>query len=195
MAPLDSFARTLEGRLVVAVDGRGGSGKTELAHRLAGLLGGAVVHSDDVAWWHSRFGWDDVMIEHVLEPVRAGRPVRFRPPGWEPRGRTGWIEVPAGVRPVFIEGVGVSRRSLFPLVDTAIWVQSDHETARIRGLARDARERPGDDAGALARNWDEWEEEEIPFLAADRPWERAHVIVGSTLPHDPATEVVLGELG
>jgi hypothetical protein len=37
--------------------------------------------------------------------------------------------------------------------------------------------------------------EELPFLAADRPWERADVIVGSSrqLPHDQHTEVLLAD--
>jgi hypothetical protein len=35
--------------------------------------------------------------------------------------------------------------------------------------------------------------EERPFLAADRPWERAGLVVAGTpgLPHDPATELVV----
>jgi len=35
--------------------------------------------------------------------------------------------------------------------------------------------------------------EEIPFLAADRPWERATIIVAGTpdVPHDPTREVVI----
>lgn len=35
--------------------------------------------------------------------------------------------------------------------------------------------------------------EEIPFLAADRPWERATIIVAGTsdITHDPVGEVVI----
>ncbi|MEU8244248.1 hypothetical protein AB0C07_38840 [Actinoplanes missouriensis] len=67
--------------LLIAVDGRGGSGKTTLAGRLAERIpGSAVVHTDDVAWWHSRFGWADLMTAGVLEPLRAGAAVRLRPP-------------------------------------------------------------------------------------------------------------------
>jgi hypothetical protein len=39
-----------------AVDGRSSSGKTTLAARVqAAVAGSAVVHTDDIAWWHSRF--------------------------------------------------------------------------------------------------------------------------------------------
>lgn len=198
---LDVFARSLAGAgagrtsrpVVVAVDGRGGGGKTTLAERLCRLLpAAAVVHTDDVAWWHSRFGWDDLMIAGVLEPLHAGRGVRYRPPAWDARGRPGHIEVPAAARVVLIEGVGASRRSLADRLDVAVWVQSDYGEAKRRGIDRDMRTR-GLDVSLALREWDEWEAEEVPFLLDDRPWERADVIAASApvLAHDPATEVPL----
>ena len=197
---LDVFARSLADAapartsrpLVVAVDGRGGSGKTTLAARLCRLLpAAAVVHTDDVAWWHSRFGWDDLMIAGVLEPLqRSGR--RYRPPAWDARGRPGHIEVPAAARVVLIEGVGASRRTLADRLDVAVWVQSDYGEAKRRGIDRDMRTRGLDEDVAL-REWDEWEAEEVPFLLEDRPWERADVIAASApvLAHDPDTELAL----
>jgi len=178
---------------IIAVDGRGGSGKTALAERLCGAMAGAaVVHSDDVAWAHSCFGWDDLMVDGVLEPLRAGRGVRYQPPAWRAHGRDGRIEVPAEARTVIIEGVGASRRALAPLVDVAVWVQSDFAEARRRGVRRDMHTH-GRDEGAALRAWDEWEAEEVPFLLEDRPWERAHFVVAtaSSLPHDPGTEVMV----
>src|SRR5947209_5361773 len=97
----------------------------------------AVVHSDDVAWAHSRFGWDDLMISGVLRPLRAGRPVHYRRSGWDKNGRTGHLTVAAGLSTVIIEGVGVSRRGLAPLVDVVVWVQSDFAEAKRRGMRRD----------------------------------------------------------
>lgn len=67
--------------VVLAVDGRSSSGKTMVAARLQETVAGsAVVHTDDIAWWHSRFGWADLLIEGVLMPVHRGQPVDFRPP-------------------------------------------------------------------------------------------------------------------
>jgi hypothetical protein len=178
---------------LIAVDGRGGSGKTALAGRLRHLLHpAAVVHSDDVAWNHSRFGWDDLMIGGVLEPLRAGRDVHYRPPAWQREGRDGHIDIDADVSAVIVEGVGVSRRELAPLFDVLVWVQCDYDEALHRGILRDRAELGRDDEEAL-REWWAWEAEEVPFLRADRPWDRAHVIVGtaSTLPHDPDTEVMV----
>jgi hypothetical protein len=46
---------------VLAVDGRSSSGKTTLAARIGQAVPGSVViHTDDIAWAHSRFGWADL---------------------------------------------------------------------------------------------------------------------------------------
>ena len=57
----------------------------------------AVVHTDDIAWSHSRFGWADLALR-VLEPVHARASVSFRPPAWDERGRVGAIVVPSGTQ-------------------------------------------------------------------------------------------------
>ncbi|MEU4220751.1 hypothetical protein [Actinoplanes sp. NPDC026623] len=199
--PMADFARSVgeaagtpTGRpRIIAVDGRGGGGKTALAERLRQRMrSAAVVHSDDVAWGHSRFGWDDLMIAGVLEPLRAGRPVAYRPPGWDRDVREGRIELDRNASTVIIEGVGVSRRTLAPLIDVVIWIQSDFAEARRRGLLRDMAELHRQEAEA-ERLWDEWAAEEVPFLEEDRPWQRAHFIVGtaSSLPHSAETEVAV----
>lgn len=180
------------GPRIVAVDGRSASGKSSLAARMASAIGGAVtVHTDDVAWWESFFGWDALLAAGVLAPARRGESVAFRPPAWDARGREGAIVVPAATRLVLVEGVGASRRSLLPLIDAAVWVQSDEVEARRRGVARD-----GGDAAAESF-WDEWDAEEVPFLAADRPWERAAIVVCGTPQQaghriDAAREVLVG---
>lgn len=178
---------------IVAIDGRSSAGKTTLAGRVAALLPAAtVVHTDDVAWWHSRFGWTDLLVDGVLDPVRAGRPVSYRPPAWEARGRVGSIDVPAGAEVVVVEGVGAGRRDLRGSLDRVVWVQSDVERADARSVARVGT--PGGPTGLDAMR--EWMAEEDAFLARDRPWERADLIVAGTsdLPHDPAEQVVVARV-
>ncbi|MDF2050246.1 hypothetical protein [Arthrobacter sp. Cr_A7] len=74
------------------------------------------------------------------------------------------------------------------LIDASIWVQCDNLEARRRLRARDGQEEE-----ELHR---EWEEQEIPFLLQDRPWERATAIVAGRplLEHDPNTQVVTAQL-
>ena len=107
----------------------------------------------------------------VLEPVHRGEAVAHRPPPWDERSRPGAVEVPAPCDLLVVEGVGAARAELADLVDLAIWVQSDREVARQRGIERDG----GDVAG-----WDAWQSEEVPFLARDRPWERTDATVAGT---------------
>lgn len=171
----------LTGTGVVAVDGRSASGKTTLAGLLREEaqrrgLRAAVVHTDDLAWHHSFFGWADLLADGVLLPWRAGRDVAHVPPGWAPHGRAGAVEVPAGVDLLLVEGVGAGRREVAGLLDAVVWVQSDHVLARERGLARDVASGVDGDPAQTVAFWDEWEREERPFVAGQRPWERARVI-------------------
>lgn len=185
---LDSAGPTVGRPPVVAIDGRSGSGKTTVAARLeAALPGAATVHTDDVAWCHSRFGWDDLMIGGILEPLHQGDPVSYRPPAWLERSRGGSIAVPARASMAIIEGVGAGRRELAPMIDVVVWVQSDAVEAERRGIRRD-----GGDEDAVQR-WNEWMAEERPFLARDRPWQRAAVVVLGTpaVAHDPVTDVII----
>ena len=170
----------------LAVDGRSGGGKTTVAHRLAAAAPGAtVLHTDDIAWYHAFFDWSDLVRDGVLAPLRAGQDVAYRPPAWDERGREGAITASAGSPMVIVEGVGIGRRELVGWFDALLWVQTDQDTARRRGLARD-----GADAADF---WAEWQAAEDPFQAAQRPWARAGLVVcgAPELPHDPQRELVV----
>jgi hypothetical protein len=171
---------------VLAVDGRSGGGKSTVAHRLAAAVPGAtVLHTDDVAWYHAFFDWADLMRDGILAPLRAGRDVAYRPPAWDEQGRDGAITASAASPLVIVEGVGIGRRELSDHFDALLWVQTDEDEARRRGLARD-----GADAAGF---WAEWQAAEDPFQAEHRPWERAGLVVSGApeLRHDPLSELVV----
>ena len=200
---LDVFARSLADAapartsrpLVVAVDGRGGSGKTDAGRAAVP----AAARRGRRA--HRRRGLVRIRVR-LGRPDDRGRPasrctpvgaVRYRPPAWDarrPRPATsrcppppGWCSSRAWARPA---------ATLADRLDVAVWVQSDYGEAKRRGIDRDMRSRDLDEDVAL-REWDEWEAEEVPFLLEDRPWERADVIAASApvLAHDPDTELAL----
>ena len=62
--------------------------------------------------------------------------MRYRPPDWRDKGRPDHLEIPAGIRVPFVEGVGASRRELTDLLDAAISGQSDFGQAERRGVER-----------------------------------------------------------
>lgn len=168
--------------LIIAVDGRSASGKSTLADTLAAAIPrSCVVHTDDLAWQESFFGWDHLLRE-VLTPLHRGEPVVFRPPAWELHGRDGAITVSDDCRVVLVEGVGAGRREVADLVDHVIWVQSDFAEAERRGIARDVAHGMNGDAAASTTFWHEWMAQELSFLRDDRPWTRADLMVAGAAP-------------
>ena len=168
---------------MVAVDGRSGSGKSTLAARLsAAVPASVVVPTDDVAWHEPFFGWAPLLALGVLEPVRRGEAVCYRPPAWDNRGRAGAIDVRSGLDLVVVEGVGSGQRAFAALLDTVVWVQSDFAAAERRGIERDVAHGGNGDVAESTAFWHEWMAEELPFLARERPWERACVVVCGSPP-------------
>ncbi|MCI1747042.1 MAG: TetR family transcriptional regulator [Acidipropionibacterium sp.] len=169
--------------VIVAIDGRCAAGKTTLAAELAALTPGtAIVSSDDLAWHEPLFGWAELLRENVLEPASQGRPVSFTPPAWVKHDRTGTIEVPAGTQVLIVEGAGAADAVGADLIDAVIWVQADRTEATRRGIERDLASGVNGNREQTQAFWSTWYGAERAHLAADRPWERAKLIVAGTPP-------------
>jgi hypothetical protein len=173
---------------LIAIDGRGGAGKSVLAERLhVTVPESAVVHTDDIAWNQAYFDWGDLMVEHVLRPLHRGDVVEFRPPAWIEHGRSGVIRVRAGAAVVWVEGSGIIREEFAPWIDASIWVQGDLDDQERRVTARDG------DSAAQRRHIADWMAEELPLMLHEQPWRKATLVVAGTseLDHDPETEIVV----
>jgi uridine kinase len=170
----------------VAINGHSSSGKTSLSRRLAEALPQcSVLHTDDIAWHHGVFSWDELLINDVL-PVRDRRALHYRPPAWVARGRDGAITLDDDRDFVIIEGVGASQASLRPQLAVSIWVETPQPIRDSRDAARIA-------AGETSANsYARWMAEENAYLAAERPWQHADLIVDGigSLDHDQQTEIV-----
>lgn len=164
---------------LVGIDGRAGTGKTTLADVLAEHLarGGAdvaVVHLDEVyPGWDGLAAAVPVLVRDVLQPLRAGRPARWRlwdwaadapaldaPGGWTARG-------PAAA--VVVEGVGAGARPCRPHLDHLLWLDAPARRRYERAIGRDGE--------AFAREWDRWAAQEDAYLATDDPAAAADVVV------------------
>src|SRR5262245_66668058 len=93
---LTARGRPPAGPFLLAIDGRSSSGKSTLARRVVrSFPRSAVVHTDDLAWWHSRFGWDDLLVTQVIGPLRRGEASTTRPPAGRGRAVPGRCRVRA----------------------------------------------------------------------------------------------------
>lgn len=136
---------------------------------------------------HGVFSWDGLLISDVLPALRTGRALQYRPPAWISRRREGAISVENNRNFVIIEGVGSSQESVRPELDVIIWVETPQSVRESRDAARVA-------AGEIsASSYANWMAEENAYMAAERPWEHADLIVdgGGSLAHDQEIVVAL----
>lgn len=154
----------------VGVDGLEAAGKSRLAQRLADAVPGAVVVSVDEFSGPDIPEWDWTrMHEQLVAALLDGRPARYERRSWDGRGPAGWRTVEPG-RLVVIEGVSCTRDEARVPWTLRLWVEtpSDVRTARLRGR--------GDEA--MYRQWAEhWDRSAQAYVSAQRPQERADLIV------------------
>jgi uridine kinase len=156
---------------VVAIDGRSGAGKTQLAGLLREELGALVVSLEDLYG-----GWDglergiDLLVTEVLEPLAAGRAARVPRYDWITRT---WGE-PAPLDPpelLIVEGVGAGARRAAAFESLVVWLEAPADVRKKRALARDGE--------TFAPYWDYWAAQEDAMLARERTPERADVLIDS----------------
>ncbi|MCU1411985.1 MAG: ATP-binding protein [Rhodoglobus sp.] len=147
--------------MIILIDGRSGSGKTELATLLAARLGAQVVRLDDVYP-----GWDGLDAGSAAVPgiLSSGRWQRW---DWATSQPAEWHSVDPD-RALIVEGVGAITRASLPLADHALWVELDGETRKERALARDEY---------FAAHWDEWAAQEARLIAREDPRSLADSVV------------------
>jgi uridine kinase len=157
---------------IVAINGHSASGKTSLSWRLADALPQcSVLHTDDLAWHHGVFSWDELLTNDVLPVLRDRQALHYRPPAWIGRSRDGAITLDGDRDFVIIEGVGASQSSVRPELDVIIWVETPQSARESRDASRIA-------AGETsAASYVRWMAEENTYMAAERPWEFADLIV------------------
>jgi uridine kinase len=171
--------------IVVAVDGRSGTGKSTLSAWIAGRVGATLIDQDDFYaggdfddWRRltSRekadrvIDWRRVRAEALL-PLRAGRPARWHPFDWETMDGLAPESIEAQPSPIVIlDGAYSSRPELADLIDLSILVTlpDDVRWARLR-------RREGED---LTLDWQAvWDEAEAYYFRTVRPPEAFDVVI------------------
>lgn len=141
------------------IDGRSGSGKTELGRAMAAAWPEIqLVKLDDFYP-----GWDGLDAASALVP-RILTELRWQEWNWLTNEPGPWHELD-GDRPLVLEGIGALSRASAPLVDHSIWVELDDASRKKRALDRD-----GD---TYAPHWERWARHELRFMARENPRELA----------------------
>ena len=149
-------------RPVLLIDGRSGSGKTELATALAAATGAQVLRLDSVYP-----GWDGLAAGSALVPgILATH--RWQRWNWALSRYTEWHSIDPAL-PLIVEGCGALSRQNRALATHGIWMELDERTRKARALARD-----GD---SYAPHWDEWAAQELDFIARENPVSLADDVV------------------
>jgi uridine kinase len=132
------------------------------------------------------FSWDALLITDLMPVLRERRALNYRPPAWVARGRDGAITLDGDRDFVIIEGVGASQQSVRSQLDVIIWVETPQSDREARDASRIA-------AGETsAASYARWMAEENAYVAAERPWEYADLIVdgSNSLDDDQETKII-----
>jgi len=170
----DELASTIRARqpacgstTVVAVDGPSGSGKSDLADRLAKRLDAQVLRVDElVAGWHGLAAMPPVVARDLLAPLATGEVAAVR--SWN------WVDDRPGelvdVRPgpfLVLDGCGSGSRVIRPYLGLLVWIDAPEGVRRARAMARD-----GD---VYEPWWDVWAAQERHLFATEQTMAAADV--------------------
>lgn len=157
---------------IVLIDGRSGSGKTDLARSIVQQKPELqLVRMDDIYP-----GWQglEAASRHVHDFVITASVRRWQRWDWTDGKPAEWHVLDQS-RPILIEGCGALSRANRALAAYAVWVELDEETRRAR-----VQERDGD---AWADHWDEWAAQEAAFIDSENPEGLADIVIsGSEFP-------------
>lgn len=170
--------------LLVAIDGRGGSGKSTFARGLERASDDVtVVEFDDfylplaerqarITRGHTEFGgnfdWRRLRKE-VLIPLSRDESSSYRRYDWPSDELAEWHLVPLGGI-VLIEGNYSTRQELFGFYDYTVWIEAPHDIRLERGVRRGGE-------NTRERWLTEWMPEEERYIAAEDPGKRVDLLL------------------
>jgi uridine kinase len=162
---------------VLLIDGRSGSGKTELASAIARDNPEAeLLRLDNV---YPGWGGLELGSAHVHRFVLTEH--RWQRWDWLTNGLNEWHDLDPS-RPLIIEGCGALSAANRSLATYGVWVEFDDVGRKRRALERD-----GD---WFVPHWDEWAAQEEAFIVRERPQRVADLIVQGDAPLQELADLV-----
>ena len=153
------ISRLLERKnpVLVALDGRSGTGKSTIAQAIASRVESIIVVSDDFYSGGNDDAWSGLSAEEkvekvidwrrlraqVLEPLLAKKPASWHPLDFQPEiGWIGWKDETVTLEPapvILLDGVYSARPKLADLVDLTVLVEADDQVRRKRLVLREGQ--------------------------------------------------------
>lgn len=151
---------------IVLIDGRSGSGKSELALAMVEQTPRLqLVRMDDV---YPGWGGLEAGSRHIHDFVVSASIRRWQRWDWMENRPAEWHMLDPA-RPVLIEGCGALSRANRALAAYAIWVELDEDARRRR-----VRERDGE---SWSEHWDAWAAQEQAFITRENPRSLADTVI------------------
>ena len=164
-------------RVLIAIEGFGGAGKTTFANTLAKLLKNAyVVHIDDfiikdriddASWDNGVFDRRRLEVQ-VLQPLVNDQRARYQRFIWDTETLSDPVSIP-NVRYVIVEGITSYYPDIAHYYDVKIWVHAPIEVASMRGVFRDK-------GNENELKWGVWANNDIIYRNKYHPEERADFV-------------------
>lgn len=173
--------------LLVAIDGRSGTGKSTIAQDVAKKLGGVVIQSDDFyiggpdEQWTNRTAQEKVdrvidwkrLRNEVLEPLLAGRMASWHPfdfQTWQGLSSTTLTANPGQI--IILDGIYSARPELADLIALSVLIETPNEERRARLVNREGAN--------TMRAWHQvWDEAEDFYFTQLRPRQSYDLVIGN----------------
>lgn len=170
--------------IFIAIDGKGGAGKSTLAAALAKELDAEIIHTDDITTFdRPTFDGADAVIEKVFDPINRGEKTLSydRLQVWPGEAERVFDQNVTDI--MIIEGCGVSCEKFRPYLSYVIVTELDDNTRIKRIIERDVieggrDESDNDEIGKI------WEMAENKYFEHDDPRIRSNLIVNSVSDFD-----------
>ncbi len=189
------------GRVLVAIDGIGASGKSTFAARLARQVDErpvVVVHVDDFfnpsvvrhargrlspeGFWHDSYNYG-ALIASTLRPLAVGGDGLYSAASFDPVADRVALSSPVRAPDdalVLVEGTFVHRDELVQFWDYSIYLDVPFAEAAIR-----LHQRNGTVAGTAPGLTSRYDGAQRLYFDAAAPWRRASIVVDNTVVHHP----------